>query len=131
MLRILINSSLYFILVELHADVVVNMEDIASSSSCVYMVTLYANNIKMTMMKDEIRSKKEQARKSIISSSRRRTCINALVLPKQRKGRKNAAQFLFIMFVLILRPVSPHSPPIRIASCAQMLTQLSTRRRSE
>lgn len=57
MLRILINSSLSFILVELHADVVVYMKDIAS---CVYMVTLYANNIKMTMMKDEIRSKSKQ-----------------------------------------------------------------------
>lgn len=101
MLRILINSSLYFILVELHADVVVNMEDIASSSSsCVYMVTLYANNIKMTMMEDEIRSKKEQARKSIISSSRRRTCINALVLPKQRKGRKKCST-IFIYYVCI------------------------------
>lgn len=105
---------------------------------CVYiMVTLYANNIKMTMMKDEMRSKSIRKIKSIISScSRRRTCINALILlflilllavqlSKQRKRRKkNAAQFLFIMFVLILRPVSL-TRPIRIASCAK-LTQLNT-----
>jgi hypothetical protein len=129
----------------LHADVVVLMWIYGSHVHTRESVILYANNIKMMMMKDEMRRTRERARKinNFLETPYTRMCISkcsrsSLSLVKQRRKVWGKCSTIFIYYICInpsprlsLTHSSLDKNRIMRRECNAMFTQLYTRREGE